>query len=78
MSIPEKVIPAKVFREMDTNTILRSIDIALRVINERVSEEEMGEKEMIETLHFIASLSRDLMGIGEKIASTMLEEYAYL
>jgi hypothetical protein len=72
------VIPAKVFREMDTNVILRSVDIALRVINERVSSEEMEEKEMIETLHFVASLSRDLIGIGEKIASTLLDEYAHL
>jgi hypothetical protein len=72
------VIPAKVFREMDTNAILRSVDIALRVLKDKVSSEEMEEKELIETLHFVASLSRDLVGIGEKIASTLLEEYAHL
>jgi len=50
MSLPASVIPAKVWREKTTTTILQSIEIALSVLKERGSPKNKPDAYLLSSI----------------------------
>jgi hypothetical protein len=76
--LSDKNLPATTFRSLDPQAILGSIEIALRVFEDKIEEEHLDEKERIELASFLVELSKVMSEIVEKLLSFELEEYAHM
>jgi hypothetical protein len=76
--LSDKNLPATTFRSLDSQAILGSIEIALRVFEDKIEEEHLDEKERIELASFLVELSKVMSETLDDLLSGLLEEYAHM
>jgi hypothetical protein len=71
------MITAKQFREMESiEEVIQSIENALSVLEERISEERLIEEEKLAVIRNLAYISQKCSGIIKDLAKDMLDEIA--
>jgi len=71
-------IPAKEWRELGTDDILKSIEIATRVLKDNISGEALDEPSTLARIYQLLDLSAVFQDMAMDVLEGLMEAYAHL